>query len=105
MDADELRAEIERLEPWLQAIELAPGISTATPGHPRAAGEAAFLEPSSPVKMGNGRTRRLFPDGMAGRSMLECGCIAGGHISAAVARGAGRCFGFDARRHWIDQAH
>jgi tRNA (mo5U34)-methyltransferase len=105
MDTDKLRAEIDRLGPWLHAIEVAPGVSTATVGQPSGQGEGAVTETYSPEKMMRGLTRRLFPAGMAGRSLLDCGCNSGGHMFAAAAMGAGRCFGFDARQHWIDQAH
>ncbi len=46
----------------------------------------------------------VFPGGLAGRSLLDCACNAGGYVFAAKQLGAGRCFGFDVREHWIDQA-
>ncbi len=104
MEADQLRAEIDRLGPWLHAIEVAPGVSTATVGQPSGSGEGAVGEAYAPERMMSGLIRRLFPAGMEGRSLLDCGCNAGGHMFAAAAMGAGRCFGFDAREHWIDQA-
>lgn len=104
MDADALRAEIDRLGPWLHAIEVAPGVSTATIGRPSGSGEGAVSSTYSPHNMMRALVGRLYPEGMGGRSFLDCGCNSGGHMFAAAEMGAGRCFGFDARRHWIDQA-
>jgi SAM-dependent methyltransferase len=47
---------------------------------------------------------QVYPDGLAGRSFLDCGCNAGGHAFGAVALGAGRSYAFDARQFWLDQA-
>ncbi len=49
-------------------------------------------------------TGSLFPAGFNGRSFLDCACNGGSHTLAAARLGAGRCFGFDARQNWIDQA-
>jgi len=46
----------------------------------------------------------LFPNGLQGRSVLDCGCNCGGILFWAKDMGAGRCFGFDARERWIEQA-
>jgi tRNA (mo5U34)-methyltransferase len=104
MDADKLRAEIDRLGPWLHAIEIAPGVSTATVGQAGGSGDEAVLQANSPEQLMRRLIGSIYPGGMGGRSFLDCGCNAGGHMFAAAALGAGRCFGFDARRHWIDQA-
>jgi tRNA (mo5U34)-methyltransferase len=104
--AESLRAEIRRLAPWHQDVEVAPGIRTGD------------LEPGDdpdPLKIG--RTRRaqprlgldrivtdVFPSGFEGRSVLDCACNAGGYLFEAKRHGAGRCFGFDVREHWLEQA-
>ena len=36
--------------------------------------------------------------------MLDCGCNCGGYLFWTKDLGAGRCFGFDARAQWIEQA-
>ena len=46
----------------------------------------------------------LYPDGLQGRSFLDCACNSGGHSIVAARHGAGRGFAFDARQHWVDQA-
>lgn len=103
MDADYLRDEIERLGPWHHDVEIAPGLTTdgvRRASHP----DERFEEHYSPDKSLALLLESLFPDGMAGRSFLDCACNSGGHSIAAARHGAGRGFAFDARQHWVDQA-
>jgi len=48
--------------------------------------------------------KRIYPDGLAGRRFLDCACNCGGYSFWAKELGASECFGFDVRKHWIDQA-
>jgi tRNA (mo5U34)-methyltransferase len=48
--------------------------------------------------------RSIYPQGLEGRTVLDCGCNAGGYSFWAKEAGAGRCLGFDVREHWIEQA-
>ena len=98
-----LRAEIERLGPWHHDIEIAPGVSTAGVRNPRDV-DQRFQEHYSPDVMMEHLLGSLYPDGLQGRSFLDCACNSGGHSIAAIRRGAGRVFAFDARQHWVDQA-
>lgn len=103
--ADELRAEIRRLGPWHHDMEIAPGVRTGEPvppgTYPKELGKATVIRPDDPV---DALIPRLYPDGMAGRSMLDCACNAGGFLFATQRHGGGRGFGFDVREHWIEQA-
>jgi SAM-dependent methyltransferase len=103
-DAD-LPSEIRRLGPWHHDVEIAPGIGTgpisAGVEYPPEYGQPTILNPARNLAYLAGD---LFPDGFAGRSFLDCACNAGGYLFAARRLGAGRCFGFDARAHWIEQA-
>ena len=105
IDAEALRAEIRRLAPWHHDVEIAPGVRTGDPLPPNTAspelGTPALIPADRDMA---GLAADLFPDGFAGRSILDCGCNAGGYLFAARALGAGRGFGFDARDHWIRQA-
>jgi len=105
MDTEKLRAEINRLSPWAHAIELAPDVLTARVGLGGGNADTDVPQIYDPAVMMRGLVASLYPNGMGGRSFLDCGCNAGGHVFAAKALGAGRCFGFDARQHWIDQAN
>jgi len=106
MTYDELGAEIRRFGPWHHDVEIAPGVRT---GDPRWRGETdpVLGTPSvvDPLANLQRTVRDLFPDGMKGRSFLDCACNAGGYLFAARRLGAGPCFGFDVREHWIRQAH
>ena len=102
---DPLRAEIRRLAPWHHDVEGAPGVRTGEPLPPGAAppepGTPSLIRPDFYLA---GLVDDIFPDGLAGRSMLDCACNAGGYLFAAQALGARLGFGFDVRSHWIDQA-
>jgi tRNA (mo5U34)-methyltransferase len=103
LDGAALRAEIERLGPWLHDIELAPGIRTG--GAPGSADpDHAVGGHHDPAYMMNSTIGDVYGGGLDGRSFLDCGCNAAGHSFAAARLGAGRVFAFDARQHWIDQA-
>jgi SAM-dependent methyltransferase len=104
--ADELRAEIRRLGPWHHNLEIAPGIRTGERDpdddpDPLGVGSPGILDPGYVVAT---LMRDVFPNGFEGRSVLDCGCNAGGYLYEAKRRGAGRCFGFDVREHWLNQA-
>ena len=105
-DAAFLEQEILRLAPWVHEVELVPGVSTR---HWLDAGEAeghewerlVFFDPFGTLR---GGLMRFFPQGLQGRSVLDCACNCGGFLFAARDAGAGRCFGFDVCQRWIDQA-
>jgi tRNA (mo5U34)-methyltransferase len=94
--AEELREEIKRLGPWHIDVEVTPEVSTSpgerTPGVYRP--HDSFVA----------RMKRIYPAGLEGRSVLDCACNCGAYLFFAKEIGAGRCLGFDAREHWINQA-
>lgn len=105
MNTEELRAEIRRLGPWHHDMRVAPGIRTGEVvkdvAYPPSYGRVTMIQPERWI----GRLiEEVFPDGLNGRSFLDCACNGGGYLLAAAERGAGRCFGLDVRDHWIDQA-
>lgn len=105
-DAAALRAEIRRLGPWHQDLEIAPGVRTGERApdddpDPLGVGSPGMLEPRKVLDV---LMRDVFPNGFEGRSILDCGCNAGGYLFESKRMGAGRCFGFDVRDHWLDQA-
>jgi tRNA (mo5U34)-methyltransferase len=104
----ELRDEIIRLGPWFLEVELAPDLSTrafldAPPGtYPDAPwAKTRFNNPREGFRE---MMLRAYPDGLEGRSVLDCACNCGGYLFYAKELGAGECYGFDVREHWIDQA-
>lgn len=104
MTRDEILAEIARLGPWHHDVELEPGLRTRSA--PLSAEHADQRTPTTyrPEQHVQDIVTALYPAGLEGRSFLDCACNGGGHSLTAARLGAGRCFGFDARRHWIDQA-
>jgi len=105
MTETELRAAIRELAPWHHDVEIRPGISTWEAG-----AEGSFDEElGSPIRVDvaahfSPLLQRLYPQGLGGRSFLDCACNGGGYTFTARDLGADRCLGFDARQLWIDQA-
>lgn len=106
-DAAALREEVIRLGPWHIDVEITPEVSTrafldAPPGtYPDSHGSVTFHDPRDGFLR---RLGRVFPNGLEGRSVLDCACNCGAYLFYAKEAGAGRCVGFDVREHWINQA-
>jgi SAM-dependent methyltransferase len=100
-----LREDITRLGPWHHDVEVAPGIRTGdpalAPASDPARGTPSVIRPSALLTP---LVQELFGGSLAGRSFLDCACNAGGYVFGATALGSPRAYGFDVRRHWIDQA-
>jgi SAM-dependent methyltransferase len=107
LTAGELREEVIRLGPWHIDIAITPEVSTAVfleapPGtYAEDASKITFHNPHDGFLR---RLRRAFPDGLESRSVLDCACNCGAYLFFAKEAGAGSCFGFDIREHWIRQA-
>jgi tRNA (mo5U34)-methyltransferase len=110
-NAGKLKEEIIRLGPWHHEVAVTPEVSTrayldAPEGYYPDSG------PKDPRRVTliddrEGWLRMLemiYPEGLRGRSFLDCACNCGAYGFFAKEGGAGRCFGFDVREHWIDQA-
>jgi SAM-dependent methyltransferase len=91
----DLREEMARLGPWTIGIDVTPELSTEPEPDPTYRPRESFKAILS----------RTYPEGLQGRSVLECACNCGASLFWAKELGAGECFGFDIRQHWIDQAH
>jgi tRNA (mo5U34)-methyltransferase len=96
--SDQLRA----LAPWHMNIALTPDVRTVD-GNSKVESESDPAMPLIDPAELRPLLRRLYPSGLAGKSFLDCACNAGGYSLVANDLGA-RCFGFDAREHWIEQA-
>jgi tRNA (mo5U34)-methyltransferase len=109
-DRAQLKEEMIRLRPWHLDVQVTRELSTS-----------AFLEAPDgvqesgpprrqPVSFINARpawqrlVRNIYPEGLEGRSFLDCACNCGGYSFWTKELGAGRIFGFDVREHWIRQA-
>jgi tRNA (mo5U34)-methyltransferase len=102
-----LRDEILRLGPWSQDVEVAPGLTTAVSREAPEAGDSTPLG-NLTIRRDHdrfvGMLKDVYPDGLAGRRVLDCACNCGVYVFWASEVGAGASFGFDVREHWIDQA-
>jgi tRNA (mo5U34)-methyltransferase len=104
MDADRLREEIIRLGPWHHDIDVTPEVSTRVSegvDYPATLGQVKMLDLRDQFMRKLGR---IYPNGLEGRTVLDCGCNCGEHLFWSKEMGAGQCFGFDVREHWINQA-
>jgi SAM-dependent methyltransferase len=103
----ELTAQIEEMRPWHHDIELFDEFSTGkvfSPDGKLTGAENDGVSLISPRKAFLKRLGRLYPDGMAGKSFLDCACNGGGYCFWAREKGIQRAVGFDVREHWIAQA-
>jgi tRNA (mo5U34)-methyltransferase len=107
MDEARLREEIIRLGPWHFDIKVAEGLTTAVsleapPGtYSESFGEVSFQDIRAEHRV---HLKNLYPGGLEGRTVLDCACNSGGYLFWSRELGAGACYGFDAREHWIRQA-
>ena len=102
MNKDELRTEIERLSPWHHKLHITDDIYTTTGAESDHMGQkVSLVDPMMNMKQ---LMTDALPNGMEGRSFLDCACNAGGYSFAAKDWGASKTMGFDVRQHWIDQA-
>jgi tRNA (mo5U34)-methyltransferase len=106
MTTAQLREEVIRLGPWHIDIDVTPELSTRAwldvprDTYPEELREISFYRPSAFLP----RLRRVFPDGLEGRTVLDVACNCGAHLFYAKEAGAGPCLGLDVRPRWIDQA-
>lgn len=93
----DLEADIRALAPWHLEVEVGGSVTKPTPGQ-----DISFVKNARETFWG--LLDQIYPGGLAGRSFLDCACNCGAYSFWAKERGAGDCFGFDVRDHWIRQA-
>src|SRR5262245_32020920 len=97
MDGQDLMARLRAMAPWHFNIEVEPGVWT------RDANPLSTRIPRiNPAEL-RPLLERIYPSGLKKKTFLDCACNSGGYSFVASDLGA-RCFGFDVRAHWIDQA-
>ena len=103
-EADQrLLGQIADLAPWHHQVAVNDRLVTRALDHDRA--DPTSIAVTNPARIFATQALPLFPEGLQGKSFLDCGCNAGGYCFAAKDAGAERTFGFDVRQHWIDQAN
>ncbi|MCC5973458.1 MAG: class I SAM-dependent methyltransferase [Rubellimicrobium sp.] len=100
--AAQIIEQANALGPWHHRVRLRDGIFTQSETVQDESGAVVSVyDPDRSFEQG---IRPVYPDGLGGRSFLDCACNAGGHSFAARDHGAGEIHGFDIREHWIRQA-
>jgi 2-polyprenyl-3-methyl-5-hydroxy-6-metoxy-1,4-benzoquinol methylase len=104
--SDYLRKEVIRLAPWHLDIEITPDLSTAafldaalTAEQSRSS--VSFLRPHEPWCA---LITSIYPNGLLGRTVLDCACNCGGYSLWMRELGGSGGLAFDVRETWIEQA-
>ena len=92
------------LGPWHFDIEIARGVRTVDGNRDDNGNNLFGFIPLIKPEEVSGLLRRVYPQGLEGKSFLDVACNAGGYSFVAKAMGASRTLGFDVRAHWIAQA-
>lgn len=92
-----LEDKLTQLAPWHFKIELEEGVFTTDFNKSR-------MSTVPPYQL-QGLYKRLYPDGMAGKSFLDIGCNGGGYCFLAHQQGCRDIYGFEVRDHWINQCN
>ncbi len=102
-DDERVEQRVRELAPWHIDIEVRPGLRTgdALSRARTETGAVSLVRTERPFKE---MLQSVYPAGLEGRSFLDVACNCGAYTFWARDVGAGRCVGFDARPHWIDQA-
>jgi tRNA (mo5U34)-methyltransferase len=106
---DRLKKKIIELGPWHIDVQVTPNLSTAayleapidSYDSEKAVNRVSFLNPR---KHWVALMKEIYPEGLDGRSFMECACNCGAYCFWAKEIGAGETFGFDVRDHWVNQA-
>lgn len=107
MQIESLKKQVVELHPWHFDIDIRDGLTTEYSQTvdkdllPIRPGAVSFLK-EKPYFMNLLET--VYPDGMKGKSLLDCACNCGAYCFWAKEYGAKRTYGFDVRKHWIRQA-
>lgn len=104
---EQLTKQIEDMRPWHHDIHLFDDLSTGRVFSPdgileRINNDGVSL--ISPRQRYLNQLDRIYPDGMSGKSFLDCACNGGGYCFWSRERDIARGVGFDVREHWIRQA-
>ncbi|MHC5005445.1 MAG: class I SAM-dependent methyltransferase [Planctomycetota bacterium] len=104
MDHGAILQRLRELAPWHFDVEVADGLRTVDGNREHYDNSdhrgVRTVDPEHLRPL----LRRLYPNGLSGRSFLDVGCNAGAYCLLARQLGAGRALGFDVREHWIEQA-
>lgn len=99
---EQLLDDIAAMAPWHHTVRINDDVTTNVKTVKDATGQTVHkLDPHNSFR---GATKDIFPNGLEGRSFLDCACNCGGYSFAAKDAGASETYSFDVREHWINQA-
>lgn len=104
---DELSEKIKAMRPWHHDIQLFDDFTTGRVFSPNGRLERVDndgVSLISPRERFLSRLERIYPEGLSGKSFLDCACNGGGYCFWAREKDVARAVGFDVREHWINQA-
>jgi tRNA (mo5U34)-methyltransferase len=101
---EELKAEIIRLGPWHHIVHVRGDITTGVSEGVEYSAEFGTVSVLDWRRDFVGKLLSVYPNGLEGRSLLDCSCNCGECLFWAKEIGGGECFGSDVREHWINQA-
>jgi 2-polyprenyl-3-methyl-5-hydroxy-6-metoxy-1,4-benzoquinol methylase len=104
---EQLTRQIKELRPWHHDIQLFDDFTTGGVFSPdrkldRLDNDGVSL--LSPREGYLAQLDQIYPNGMSGKSFLDCACNGGGYCFWSRERDIARGVGFDVREHWIRQA-
>src|SRR5687768_9583552 len=102
--ADQIERTLRELGPWHFNMEILPNVWTGAYNKDSYGNvdldKVGLIDPYEMKSL----LQVILPDGgIAGRTLLDVGCNAGGYCFVAHELGAKACYGFDVREHWIRQ--
>lgn len=100
MKEEQLIKQMDALKPWHQVVQITPDLSTAIYGN-ECVGRKMIFHMKHSAKF----IKEVYKENMANKTLLDCGCNAGGHLFGAARIGIKRGLGFDVRDLWINQAN
>ena len=101
--SQEILRQLQEMAPWHFDVQIAADIRTGDANRGNIDGKDYKPNLIDPNEM-RPLLEALYPEGLAGKSLLDCACNAGGYCLLGHDLGAEYCFGFDVRPHWINQA-
>ena len=111
LDREALVRRIKALGPWHMNIQLTEELNSgevfAEDGVKRGRDEGGRGGDVSLLQLRDLFLKQIdsiYPDGLKGKTFLDCACNAGGYCFWTRERDIKSAFGFDVREHWIKQA-
>ena len=101
--ARSVHEEGRALGPWHLGVQITKELNTSDL-QPEIAPHGHSVHLIDPTAKFTELLRRLFPNGLEGRSVLDCACNCGAYLFLCKDHGAGECLGFDVRDSLVNES-